>query len=96
MVGAATRPSQRSFHADSNRRSRVRCSRIEDEAELGLRVSGLVGDLELRLGVFAEEHEVADDLSGRVVAESNDHRGREATRLVEHVTVVVEVGGGNR
>jgi hypothetical protein len=67
--------------------------RIEDPAELGLRVSGLVGDVQLGPGVLAAEHEVADDRGRGVVAEGDDDGGRESGRLREQLAVAVEVGG---
>ena len=66
---------------------------VEDPAELGLRVAGLVGDLELGPGVLAAEHEVADDRGVGVVAERDDDGGRETGGFGEQLAVAVEVGG---
>jgi hypothetical protein len=58
----------------------------------GLRVTGLVGDIELGPGVLAAEHEVADEWGRGVVAEGDDDGGREARCLREQLAVGVEVG----
>jgi hypothetical protein len=58
----------------------------------GLRVTGLVGDIELGPGVLAAEHEVAGEWGRGVVAEGEDDGACETRCFREQLAVGVEVG----